>query len=480
MRSRKRKIVLLGAEGYERAGEGSRVECFSWAKINKIKNLRDYDTLIINLLCLENEEIRKKVSWASFFNLLGFDDARDILRHGGEIIVVGDPRFRVRVELRNGESKEKGEEEQEFLSWTGITYQWDCEPGDTVHFLDDYGHRQYEEYIKKIVKWEYSLSKCEIDQSKFGLYWNLEYFDKEDRRLVIERDFFCYNRYKNALAFSIRYQIWEKDKHYGNWENTVSFGPMIFLPKISLNEDETLQIVLRDICGIETSLPEPEWVSKLTAPGQRRIDEEIRLIRGELQNAMGKLDDAEERKVEARKCLKLLYEREYALEPIVRDILRGFGAHVEDPSEPNKEDGWLVVKVKDNKYEGVLEIKSTKSDQFDESGRKQLLDWVDRGRTLRGKNYKGIFVGNSAVDKPFEERPWAFSDSWTKAAELSRICAMKTEDLYVIHLLNARGIIDIDKFWEEIFTTNGVFEMKRYWELLAPKEGSDGKEQGRA
>jgi hypothetical protein len=49
---------------------------------------------------------------------------------------------------------------------------------------------------------------------------------------------------------------------------------------------------------------------------------------------------------------------------------------------------------------GVLEIKNTQSDQFSGDGRKQLLDWIDRGRTQEQMNYKGIFVGNSAVTKP--------------------------------------------------------------------------------
>jgi len=78
----------------------------------------------------------------------------------------------------------------------------------------------------------------------------------------------------------------------------------------------------------------------------------------------------------------------------------------------------------------VIEIKSTKSDQFGEDGRKQLLD-LDRSRDelFRQKNYKGIFVGNSAVTKELKNRPDAFSDSWKKASALSQICALKSEDL---------------------------------------------------
>lgn len=475
MPKRERKVVLIGAKGYQRTEKDVRVDCFLWDEIKKIKNIRDYDTLILNLLGLQDKVSRQKVSWGSFRSILDFNSARDILQNGGIIIVIGDPRFQVSTEAVKNKAKEtsNSKKEQEFLDWIGAAFEWDSEPGDTVHFIDDYEHRQYEEYVSKLDKWQYSLDRCKIDESKLKLHWNLDYFERNGLKIVIKRDYFCYNRYRNALAFTLRYQFVKKGSGYRSDEVVGSFGPIILLPQISLNEEETLQLVLKDICGIETSLPEPEWLSEFVAPGQKTVDEEIRRIQGELQNIVESLDKAKGKKEESRKCLKLLYEREYGLEPVVRDILRGFGAHVEDPSEENKEDGWVVVKLADKTYEGVLEVKSTKSDQFNEDGRKQLLDWIDRGRTLREKNYKGIFIGNSAVDKPIKERPWAFSDSWEKAAELSEICAMKTEDLYFIHLLNSRGLIEIDDFWKEVFTTNGIFDMKRYWELHTTKATSD-------
>lgn len=471
MTLRQKKVILIGAEGYERADDSTRVDCFGWTSIGKIKNIRDYDTLIINVLGLKEDTKREQIDWECFCGLLDFHAARDILQHDGEIIVVGDPRFHVPTGEGSAEGGPDAEEEEDFLNWTDISFRWDDQPGDTIDFVDDYKHRAYEEYVRKISKWEYSLYHCEIDKDKLKRHWNLDHFEKKRTRIVLERDYFCRNRYGNALAFSLRYQFVGCNRYNDRDEIVGGFGPMIFLPRISLGEDETLLLVLRDICGIEGSLPEPEWISEFSAPGQKAIDDEIRSIKGELENTADSFVEARERRAEARKCLKLLYEREYGLEPVVRDVLRGLGAHVEDPEEENKEDGWVVVKVLDTRYEGVLEIKSTRSDQFGEDGRKQLLDWIDRGRTLRGTNYKGIFIGSSAVDKPIKERKWAFSDSWTKAAELSGICAMKTEDLYVIYLLKSRGVIDLDSFWRELFETKGVFNMKKYWEMIAPKDG---------
>ena len=94
--------------------------------------------------------------------------------------------------------------------------------------------------------------------------------------------------------------------------------------------------------------------------------------------------------------------------------------------------------------------------------RKQLLDWIDRGRTLRQKNYKGIFIGNGAVTTPLQDRPNAFSDSWKKAAALSQICALKSEYLYFIHVLNSQNKVNLDDFWTRLFSTDGIFDINPY------------------
>ncbi len=471
MAERRRKVVLIGAKGYERADDSLCVDCLPWTNIRKLQNIRDYDVVILNLLSLTSKQSREEVDWAAFVTLLDFHSTMDILMNGGMIIVIGDPRFPITATPSDPKAKKEKLKEKEgvdaaqaFLAWTGVKFAWDSEPGDTVLFADDYDHRRYADYIGKLKKWEYSLAGCRLDDDIVASRFNLTYLREHGSEFHLEEDDFCCNRYKHALAVRLHYQY--RDRQYKTVHR--SFGPVVLLPKVNLSEDETLQLVLTSICGIETNLPEPEWLSEFVAPGQKAVDDDITRIRSEIKNMVESLQQAEGEKSECRKCLKLLYEREFALEPVVRDILRGFGAHVEDPTVKNKEDGWLVVEVAGTTLEGVLEIKSTKADTFSEDGRKQLLDWIDRGRTLRDKNYKGIFIGNSAVDKPWKERPWAFPDNWVKAATLSGICALKTEDLYVVHLLKSKGLVDLDGFWQEVFQTNGVFGMKKYWELLSP------------
>lgn len=176
------------------------------------------------------------------------------------------------------------------------------------------------------------------------------------------------------------------------------------------------------------------------------------------QELQDKLADARNARAEARRCLKLLYERGKPLEDAVRGVLQALGATVETPKEEGKEDGWIAVKVDGKNLEGVLEIKSTASEQLDIKGFRQLLEWRNRGIELRHKEYKPIFIGNSAVDLPVDKRPPAFSDSWRKSAEVASVVAVKTEDLYHAYELKMSGKLNVPKFWENLFATKGIFE----------------------
>lgn len=448
MSTESKKILLIGTKGYDRAKGGLRLDCVTWDKLSDISNVRDYDVLLIDLLKINMPAEQKKVNWIKFNELLNFHAASDILTHDGEIIVLGDPRF----EIPNGRGT------QAFLDWTGATFVWSGRPGDTVK--SNYFPR-FQNYEKHLRKWSYSLAGCNLNKIVFHEKWDLRVIEREGCSAWVKLQAACYNRYHHSLAFCIEHKIGTK------YQIHVDFGRIYFLPEISLDEDETLQIILRDFCDAASELPEPEWVSSFNVPGQKQIDEKITQIQTTLAEQQAALEKATAERIAVRSCLKLLYEREFALEPAVRDILRQLGATVEDPIEKNKEDGWITVKIGETTYEGVLEIKSAKTDQFNEDGRKQLLDWIDRGRTLRNKNFKGIFIGNNAVVKPLKERTNAFSDSWKKAAELSRICAMKSEELYFIYLLHKNGRVKLDDFWTRLFSTDGIFDIKP---LLPKKE----------
>ncbi len=152
MSSKTRKLLLIGATGYDRSKDGLRLDCVSWDELSGIANVRDYDVLVLNLLSITTEEARQKVDWEKFNRLLDFYAASDILTHEGMIVVLGDPRFSV--------TKIKELETKPFLEWTGATFVWDNQPGDTVVVDDSYDNSEFKDYAKYLRKWNYSLHRC--------------------------------------------------------------------------------------------------------------------------------------------------------------------------------------------------------------------------------------------------------------------------------------------------------------------------------
>ena len=340
--------MLIGATGYNQSDDEIRIDCFEWREIQKIKNIKDYDVLILDLLKLDTEEVRKRIKWKHFISILNFEITRDIMQPNSMIIVIGDPRFNIIEETAkmDGGSKQIIEISTnivKFLDWSGLDFYWDNRPGTTTNIRCDNKHKEFQEYLKYLKDWKYSLSTVEINKEIKENFNNIEYFKKNNMEITIKKYILCQNRYNNYLAFEIVYQILKTDYIHGHKEKILmqSYGSMIFLPKIKLNEDETLLLVLEDICGIEMELPEPEWLKQYSAPGQTEIDKKIKEIETKSKKLSNQLEVEESKRENVRRCLKLLYEIKRPLEPVVREILEVLGAEVEKPKENNKEDGWI-------------------------------------------------------------------------------------------------------------------------------------------
>ena len=425
-----------------------RLDCIPWTNLSEIISVRDYDIVVLNLLSIALPETRAKVDWRKFNQLLDFSAATDVLTHNGKIIILGDPRFEI-PNLQGGT--------QQFLCWTGADFEWDNQPGDSVKFDERNG--MFKHYVKHLRTWSYSLRQCRLNKIVFAERWDLTDLERKGHRVSTPAVPVCVNRYGHSLAFAFFHRV-TKDGQI-----KIPYGLTYVLPKLPLGEDETLQIVLRDFCDVAFESPEPEWLLDINIPGQKTLDERIAQINTVLVQQQAALKVALAERAQARTCLKLLYEDEYALASAVRSVLRVLGAEVEDPTEKGKDDGWLSIQIDDNKFHGVLGIASTASDHFAEDSWKQVVDGVERGRTSRNKNYKGIFVGNSSVTKPIRQlsdRPNAFSGEWRNAARQHQICAMRAEELFLIYLLHKQGKLNLDQFWVTLFTTDGIFDIRQF------------------
>ncbi|MGD0569823.1 MAG: hypothetical protein ABSA78_15590 [Candidatus Sulfotelmatobacter sp.] len=441
---------MIGAKGYNAHSAEIRVSSYAWDSLDEVPNLRDFDVVILDLL-----SVRGEADYESLGKILDIHAMTDILNTEGTILVLGDPRPEIHSENSDGP----------FLDWTGISFDWDDKPGDTIELSSDWSYESYQGYLQHLKRWDYALRGAKPDEEALQGIFNLDYIRNNNLRITVEKQSLAWNRYREDLAFSVNLAIEKLSfrPYSESWENQTRYSQIIFLPKVDVSEDEALVIVLRDICGVEVGAPEPEWLSSHVAPGQEEIDSRISEIRDQIAAKRAELDAELVKRDAARDCLKLLYEKGQPLEVAVRSALRELGAGIEEPQDPGKEDGWVTVTTPKNIYEGVLEVKGTKNEEFDEYGMKQLLEWINRGVQLRRKKYKGIFVGNNSVEEVVGTRKSGFSDGWKKSAELHNITAIRSEDLYRLYVLKKQGLLDARALWEKVFSTNGIFDANVFY-----------------
>lgn len=55
---RQAKVAVLGATGLRHESREARVECFPWNRLNNLKNLADYDIVILDLLSMTGQSLQ--------------------------------------------------------------------------------------------------------------------------------------------------------------------------------------------------------------------------------------------------------------------------------------------------------------------------------------------------------------------------------------------------------------------------------------
>jgi len=458
--SQVKKILIIGSSAYKKSDSEVRIDSYSWRKIGKIKNPRDYHTLIIDLLSISDEELRSQVPWSDVQSKLHIYTSTQITKRGGEIIFIGDPRFHIPASNKN----------IPFLEWTGLEFDWDNSPSAATYTVDD--DRKYEQYFKKLSQCDYSLASVSINDVIMDQGINRRHLNQEGITVDVRTKDLSQNLSRFALAFTVFLEYYRERGHADITRKELFYagGPIIFLPRIDALEDETLEIVLRDICGVTISLPEPQWIHEYIGLGQDAVDKDIGDYKARIEKAKFGLEKSEKKRTKVRRPLKLLYGTGIDLQYVVWETLEALGAKVERPKESNEEDGWISVKVDGQVREAVLEVKSTRSNPFTKSGIRQLGEWVARAAVDRNKKHKGIFIGNNSFERALEDRKPPFSPNVEDAVKTLSICALTTEDLYKIYLSKCSKKLNTNAFWSDVFQTNGILNIEEYFSGAIPKK----------
>lgn len=473
---RQLRVAILGAAGYEHESDAAKVECFAWDRLRKVKNLADYDVLIVDLLSLDGPD---GIDARQFKRLFDAKTASQILGEGeGAIYVLGDPRFELSHETPEARVTEP------FLLWTGMEFRWDGRGGEVLEAGPVGRFGPFASLATGVDRYEYGMSDCEPvrdDEAWLWGVWNLSTFNGAGLRADCVVSDILTTRYGPSVAFVARHtMVLAQDvvQRYrggkglaGSRAPEVVSGPMVFLPGGRLSEGETIELILRDVHGVETSAPEPEWIEDFVAPGQREIDGAIAETDAEVEALLQRREELLREREEARRPLELLYQTGDALEEAVWSVLEALGAAVKRSEKGlNASDGWASVRLGGDVLEFVLEIKGEEKEHFGFKSLRQLTDWISEGIDSEGKEYKGLMVGNGSRTRPPRWRVWPFNSNFVGNAEKRRHAAIRSEDLYVLYLLDRRGELDREGFWRALHETRGPFDARPYREKLTAAE----------
>jgi len=404
---------------------------------DSIPNVADYDAVFVDLTPLDHEYDLPNPTY--YPSLPIRDSFAKLLESGGRVWVIAVPP--VSKEWEDGATWSNYE-------WCPILPELCFEIGETIKDV----RTPYDAYFAHLKKWSFYFE--EMDKSFLYKWYHLDATMVPELSTVeIKTLPLAQNRYDKPLAIGVRYIVHEGHIFEGfpvQHDKKVP-GQMYFLhPPSEISSKEAIDILLRDIFGIGTREPEPEWAAGLRVPEQDAIEKRIKEAQDIIEVEQAKIDAASTELADRRKFVELLYQKSERLQELVWETLEDMGATVTRPTveNKNKEDGWISTPF----GEGVLEIKSSKgSASFDDV--RQLDGWVLNGRQ-KGKEYKSILIGNYFCDKPLPSRRKPFPANVIKEAEKREQCLLTTQQLFEAHCTVQEGA-DGEAFLKEIMTTVG-------------------------
>lgn len=447
-----RRIAVLGASGLDARTEDVTVRCFPWSYAGESDVVADFDVALVNLAGAGPQDdyidlgLPKEIDGEVVSSLL--TAAQRLIAAGGEVVVVGRPDV---CYWGRSTGLPGGGYAWCSQSWTGMHFEWDLNAGDRIEAGDT--STEFEPYLGQLTRYDYSLLRVRgMPLYPPGSGYDAFGYPAEPIGMInVETEPLRRTRHGGLVASLHRV-----------WSPLDGADPkparVVLLPVLPSDAEGSIHFLLRNVYGVPFATLDPPWLAQIAAPGEPEIDAQIEVLRGEVADLEAKIQRLEEERAALRRCLRLVSGMDEQLEDAVRDAFRRLGGTVEEPKEPNKEDGWITVQISDRTLRGVLEIKSTRRDAFDEKGLRQLLHWRDRSREARGPEFKGIFIGNSACGLPIDERPNPFGHNFRDTAAARGLVCLSTSTLLSELRTVVENGVSPDRFWRRLFTTDGVYD----------------------
>jgi len=222
-----------------------------------------------------------------------------------------------------------------------------------------------------------------------------------------------------------------------------------------ISAGEAIDLLLRERYGIAQEARVPDWIDDYSLPAEAPIADEIDRLNHELEEREEQLGSTLQRAKDAARPRRLLFEKgKLALEPIVRNALRGIGATVDDPAVEGIEDGLLLH----GEQAAVIEIKG-RDGAVKQADIRQVVQWASDARLRDGVPYKPLIIANPYCNTKLEDRGEPLTGNARSYAENGDVALLTTSQLYEAIRMHQLGELDVDAFWSEIFQAKGVVDL---------------------
>lgn len=414
----KRRILVLGSTPHTR-----NVTAYTWDNLPPDLNVADYDVVILNLAAFEDVELYKQVhdklpKPAQFL--------RHIFSPNSEIIAVGQLRIPGR----------------HFDWWLPVKPNFFPESGTEIREVET----QFDYYFKHVKGWKSHIganSEFEEAVSEIAL---VEPNAKAVRLLIYP---IAQTRFKMPIAFRAEFET----KGGSSLRRTTN---VFCLPApTEISPQEAINLILKHRYGLLLEVEAPDWTADHKLPNQIPVEAEISEYVGEIERLNTALRIAKERLHHESRFVKLLYEPEAALEPIVYDALTYLKAQVQVPQIPGREDGRLIDPCG---RKGLLEIKS-KTQSVGMRDIRQLDHWLREAIAEEEWDGKGIMVANIQYHLPPAARGKYYPDDCIRVAKQFGLALLTTTQLFQAICSYQEGHLDVQEFWDIVFNSNGLCDL---------------------
>jgi hypothetical protein len=439
-----KKYLVISTETSSLTRDEFVLDRVAWGDLTKIKNLNDYDEIVINLTSRSSLSAKSFDQFETQINTI-FNQSSwaHILLSGGIIVVVGNPNSTF-VTKNDRNNIVQVQPLQAMLDLTEDSRPLDYRRVERTERNLESDYKTVNKYLDSVKTWKYSLAKIGINN-----FWrhSLAAFN-----LSVSCNAIGITSYNTALAVHFQFYVMHR-------EGQEHRGSIICLPPLGEGAEAEDLFIIKEFLGVTTNLPAPEWVKKLHLPNQTNIENEIVSKHEEAKKLQKQISDVEAQHEVCKRWYRLLYDDGGSLEAIVKESFELLGASV---AKATKEKDDYRVKVS-GFSEGVMEIKGTHNPKFSIGALRQLAGWMDEVIAHESIVVKGIFVGNSARNDEPRSRDKLFEKNNENYAIIKDIVILRSMDLFCLSILKQLGLLDVDAFWKEFYGCKGALPVEKYW-----------------